>query len=77
MDRNNVTLLKSDGTDLSEISPHCSDNSHNVLDATLYVEYALDTTFNNNVRSVKGSIQTYLWNVLTWLFHRVDKMKQK
>nr|DAE06928.1 MAG TPA: hypothetical protein [Siphoviridae sp. ctL0q1] len=49
MDRNNVTLLKSDGTDLLEISPHCSDNSHNVLDATLYVEDALDTTFNNNV----------------------------
>ena len=49
MDRNNVTLLKSVGTDLLEISPHCSDNSHNVLDETLYVEDALDTTFNNNV----------------------------
>ena len=43
MNRNNVTLLSSVGIDLSEISPHSSDNFHIKLYATMLGEYALDT----------------------------------
>lgn len=41
-DRNNVTLLQSAGTGLSKTSPHCSDNFHGRLYATMPTEYALE-----------------------------------
>ena len=43
MDRNSVTLNKSAGIDLSEISPHSSDNHHSKLYETMLAEYALGT----------------------------------
>lgn len=38
-----MTLDESAGTDLYEISPHSSDNSHTELYETMFSEYALGT----------------------------------
>ena len=38
-----MTLDKSAGINLYEISPHCSDNSHTELYETMFSEYALGT----------------------------------
>ena len=77
MNRNNVTLLSSVGIDLSEISPHSSDNFHIKLYATMLGEYALGTTWHN--RTICDGLQnaeTYLLLFEHIVPMCIDKMEQ-
>lgn len=62
-DRKNVTLDKSAGKDLYEISPHCSDNSHTELYATMFCGYALGTPDITGQFENLQNAETYLLNV--------------
>ena len=72
-----MTLKESDGIDLSEISPHSSDNFHIKLYATMLGEYALGTTWHN--RTICDGLQnaeTYLLLFEHIVPMCIDKMEQ-